>query len=817
MLSSVPSGIAWAYETPQQLREVAGKRAGSWQITTWENVTRGQGFCAVGIQSLKFSRYTKSTKVNLTEYEFNALNATGRQNIAASAKEQVLRGSLEQTAARLWKTGGLEDVACRTLAPELVLRYLRAAQVYGISCACFFFCGDKRFRTTLRWIGPDGPAGKEKPKAIKAAETESPAPEAKVVPKSEKIADPSVSEEAEARALPQENADLAVRAEEQAARVTMEDHGRYRIQTIDDRKVVVVLGQDFDKSAPKERFPDVGVVVAPTSDLPNVYTNSKDNVSQGVQERLIKKMKPCTWTKADKQKVGKFIHASMGPKGMFSTDRVRTWFEKHFALEDMRSGKWSESRFVNTFESLLGQVQPNFKFKTAVKAEHMPEGKAPRFLIADGDEGQVLALAAVKCMEELLFETMEEHSIKHVSKAKAMQRLLANMTPPTSARKAGCTFVEGDGSAWDTTCGVDVRAAIENPVLEHISKILAQTYIQPASWAEIHDKANQQKTLKLFFKKYHETMHIEITAIRRSGHRGTSVLNWWINFTMWVCALFEEPEVFLCPEARWAKDVAGVRRWFYGAYEGDDSGASTSPKLCQVSEEDEAALLAGTITLAELGNKYHVPNPSVTASISALAFWNRAGFNMKWVFAKKRGTIVGCHLGLTETDPESKTGCVVPNGVFCPELPRALKGAVSCSPAMIEAVRKGDYKTIKTIAAAAALARASDFAGRVPTLSRKYLVYANELDSSDFVDREMSMRAVGEEGISAAKVRTSIELANGSMTVVDEKALLEALGYQASDEELEAFCQYPWQLDAVDQHDEFARSVPAKWREGGSL
>ncbi|APG78093.1 RNA-dependent RNA polymerase [Beihai weivirus-like virus 3] len=856
MLASVPSGITWAYDAPPELLEIAGNRAGSWKITTWEFVHPDK-------------KKLKSTSVILTEHEFNSLNATARQCIASASKEQVLRGSLEQTAARMWKTGGLEDVALRTLGPELVLRWLRAGQVQtgltfhfrmgvplsilSVLGACC--CGSWRtivailakkvvkfrsidlrlgllvaaallwdawrsagtYRTILRWVGPSSSKTSKEKKPAKAAEIKDDPPKADAGPSGDKVADPSVSEEAEARAKPQENADLAVRTEEQEARVTMEGHGRYRIQMIEDKKVCVVLGQDYDKSVPKDRFPDVGVIVAPCSDLPNVYTNSAGNVHHGVEERLIKKSKPCTWTKDDKLKVGKFIYAAMGPKGIFSTDRVRSWYESHFALEDMRSSKWSESRFVSTFEGLLAQVNPTFKFKTAVKAEHMPEGKAPRFLIADGDEGQVLALAAVKCMEEVLFEVMESHSIKHVCKQEAMKRLLGHMVPPNAAKKAGCTFVEGDGSAWDTTCSTAVRGMVENPILQHISRILAQTYIQPQSWAEAHDKANAAQKLKLYFKKYHETMHVEITAIRRSGHRGTSVLNWWINFTMWVCSLFDKPQIFLCPDARWADDVAGVRRWFYGVYEGDDSGASTSPKLCQVSEADVTALKEKKITLAELGNKYRVPEASVTASISALAFWDRAGFNMKWVFARKRGTMVGCHLGLTETDSESKTGCVVPNGVFCPELPRALKGAVSCSPAIIEAVRKGDYKTIKTIAAAAALGRAADFAGKVPTLSRKYLAYANELDSSDFEDREMSMRTVGEEGMSAAAVRAQIEEANGAVSAAEEKTFLEALDYTASVEELEEFCRYPWQFDAVDQHDEFACSVPAAWRDGASI
>jgi len=281
--------------------------------------------------------------------------------------------------------------------------------------------------------------------------------------------------------------------------------------------------------------------------------------------------------------------------------------------------------------------------------------------------------------------------------------------------------------------------------------------------------------------------------------------------------LFETPEAFLDPEVRRSVDVAGVERWFFGAFEGDDSGVSTCPKLCHVSEEDAAKLAANQVTLAELSDKYVVPPTSVQASVSALAFWNRAGFNMKWEFATQRGTIVGMHIGLDQVGVQSKTGTVIPNGIFCPELPRAFKGATSCSPALLEAVRKGDLKTIKTIASATALARAADFAGTLPTVSRKYLAYADMLDSSDFSDREMSIRTSGEEGLSAAVVREMVQTKNNSVTVQDETRVLDALCYSASPEELETFSRYPWILSTVTQHDEFARSLPETWSLGGSV
>ena len=68
--------------------------------------------------------------------------------------------------------------------------------------------------------------------------------------------------------------------------------------------------------------------------------------------------------------------------------------------------KWNAQSFENAITEALLEVDPTYQFTTAVKAESMPEGKAPRFLIADQDVGQVLALLTVKCVEDL---TKKQH------------------------------------------------------------------------------------------------------------------------------------------------------------------------------------------------------------------------------------------------------------------------------------------------------------------------------------------------------------------------------------------------------------------------
>lgn len=47
------------------------------------------------------------------------------------------------------------------------------------------------------------------------------------------------------------------------------------------------------------------------------------------------------------------------------------------------------------------------------------------------------------------------------------------------------------------------------------------------------------------FGNLHEGRYVfHLNAIRRSGHRGTSCLNWWMNFALWACSITNFPHQF---------------------------------------------------------------------------------------------------------------------------------------------------------------------------------------------------------------------------------------------------------------------------------
>jgi len=557
-----------------------------------------------------------------------------------------------------------------------------------------------------------------------------------------------------------------------------------------DKEILAVIGQEYDRDPDKPKE-IVGVLVAPVLYAPLVYAkNSSVNLGAAILKRLVAKARPVTATKEDYQKVGKFINAAMyGPDAVWSMEKVQEWITTELHLCKLVSGKWTLSRALRSIEQAYQQVEPEFKMAAALKLEPMPEGKPPRFLIADGDSGQLFSLIVVKCFEDLLYKRFKPKSIKGRSKREAIQDGIKALTRHKAA------LIEGDGSAWDTTCSEKVRDAVENPILTHIAAIMCTHGVVPQQWHQAHLDACAGGTLKLFFKSHLGAVRATISAIRRSGHRGTSCLNWWVNFTMWVCSIFRAPEGFLRCEARMAYDVTGAnegrgtKRWWNGIFEGDDS-------LC--------ALFPAIQRGDELYTKF-------------IGWWERWGFNMVLKFCqeaecKGRATFAGYNIAVKRDGSCAEA--------YLPELSRALlQGGTSVSGSAREAFRKGDVKTVKSIAYAAAIARAADFAGLLPFVSMKYYNYAQSLRPEKLEacvagteTWEASMRHFGEGGHSLSEIEVDILKQNVEGDLPSEISRLRQLGFVQTDAELEAFRGYEWSFDRLGDFEGYALSIPASWK-----
>jgi len=145
----------------------------------------------------------------------------------------------------------------------------------------------------------------------------------------------------------------------------------------------------------------------------------------------------------------------------------------------LKSKKWTAERFAIEFKNACCRMEPEAMVKIFIKAEPMPDNgesdpelaggsKAPRFLQSDGDLGAVMALFTIKVFEHILFDDKlcGKRSIKHMSKSEAMDRVAE------AFKFADARLVEGDGSAWDTCCSLQLRNLIENPILVYIMHVL---------------------------------------------------------------------------------------------------------------------------------------------------------------------------------------------------------------------------------------------------------------------------------------------------------------------------------------------------------
>lgn len=726
------------------------------------------------------------TRVRFTEEEFQRLSHLVVHPLRSGAKTSVMEANLEQAAQSMWPTGSVDHVAMRHLGPITVKRYYLGHRMVapeerpgrdlmgivlgigvltyinyfhvwlnyttimiGLAAIIWFISrlgGPTMYRTTLERIGEETDASPP------PADAELKNPTSQEVPPNMPKHGGATPEDAETNA-------------------TSSEDGR----TVVKDGMVGIIGQEHDQNVPHDRQPTVGVLLGPCQAAPNVYTKSKSNLESAIKNRLTDKARPCNLSKADFEKIGWVIFRAIGndeKRSLFSTRRIQAWCETNLHLESLASGKWSQKRIESAIMNLVQTTEVEYRHKADIKLEAMPEGKAPRMLIADGDDGQLMALCVVKCFEDLLFEWFEDKSIKHLGKRDAVDRVVQQLS------KNGSRAIEGDGSAWDTTCNAKIRGAVENPVLRHIFDVMVGYGVVPEQWHEEHLKANETNKLKVLFNGKWEKARLKIDAIRRSGHRGTSCLNWWMNYVMWVCSIFKEPQKFLDPCVRNGKDNTGKTRWWNGAFEGDDSLCTMSPPMIEGDDLSKAFL----------------------------DWWEKAGFNMKIVFCDSRATFVGWHI-------QCVNGALT--NIKSPELPRALKNSgVGVSAGTIQAYKEGKTNIVKTVAAASSLARAGEFAGILPTVSRKYMAYSKSFGLGTIKDREMSMRVYGTDDRTSNELEEMIESRNLAVTPQMEHDTLLALGYECSAQELDRFMLYPWEFtpDCLQDYSAFRESLPARWR-----
>jgi hypothetical protein len=423
-----------------------------------------------------------------------------------------------------------------------------------------------------------------------------------------------------------------------------------------------VTGADHTPVEPKVLAHQIGPDLIPTE----VFESSVNNLKAG----LAKRVQPLGFS-ADKKTVRKLEKVvTVMIKEVFSVERIKAWREQNPDIDEFKSKKWDSQRWVQAVEEALSDTQARIEQTFQIKTnEALPaKDKAPRPIIQCGDRAQVMMSLPIKCFEELLFDYFESASIKHIDKLGAMKRVAQHL------RQRNAFLVEGDGSAWDSCCNPVIRAMTENRVVRHIIDTLGNDAQVPKAWLQKVMADMDKKSIKgkAQVRDFAPTpFRVMIDAIRQSGHRGTSCLNYFVNLVCWLVVIAKDPEKLVGRgesgklRQRYVSPRDGKNYTLRYAFEGDDSVISTTEDLSYYADEIES-------------------------------LWKSLGFRMKLVYVKKKLTFTGYDF-LVDRDG--------PVGVMIPEIARNVASSSWTTSDLV----KRDPSKKHEVGMAAMLARAQNF------------------------------------------------------------------------------------------------------------
>jgi hypothetical protein len=397
-----------------------------------------------------------------------------------------------------------------------------------------------------------------------------------------------------------------------------------------------------------------------------------------------------------------------------SIEKIASWI----LFGDIKSKKWTLSRAEMALNCLMWRLLPEYEFTAAIKLEPMPQGKAPRMLIADGDAGAVMSALTIGVLERYLCKYHKHKTIKGMPKARRMKEICEEAFEMKDAAEAHEAFMlENDGSAWDTCCSLILRNLTENSVLDVIFDKL-EHFFTPYNWYraqrkkadrreehKLNVKTNkvkldrlpkgaaftQAEAAKIMFRK---NFKITIASIRRSGDRGTSILNFIVNLICWAWVLSGPGgRGMVGPNGKVVTDVFGTKRRFRIWLEGDDSllwltGRKLLPSEMQILE----------------------------------ARWTKLGHRPK-LFLRVAGDIAefcGWKICVNKYGLDGATAV--------PDVPRLLKNAgYSTAKEAVSAAISGDEAVFGRVVGPALFARAGSIAEKAPSIARWLVRMSQEL------------------------------------------------------------------------------------------
>ena len=375
-------------------------------------------------------------------------------------------------------------------------------------------------------------------------------------------------------------------------------------------------------------------------------------------------------------------------------------------------GTWNRSKYENEKQSWR-QKDALRAMNLFAKFDVMGEGKTQRLVSDEQGMRQVARNFEAKIAEELEGSYMREHNTKHKTKQEVHNLLFRNTQKKWNPYRPG-VVVEGDGSAWDSSCGREVRWHIEQVFETYIVEALGpllhglgpemMTHCMTRISEEMHMQWNYKDHSGLFKGMMMVTCDF---VMRSTGDSLTSFLNRLVNLILWTLSLTKDvhiPKAFRHPivkyHCRWTplKRGAHKQRCMFFIFEGDDSILKLDREILQYREQIEA-------------------------------YWRSWGFNMVLKF-------------IVDSDPNAKphVGAVCDVAEFCghkyfirdgsftkacgPDIGRRLTNALSTS---IQANQSVNGRN--AVAAASAAAQAEAFALSCPGLASTFQARSEHYDN----------------------------------------------------------------------------------------
>lgn len=468
-----------------------------------------------------------------------------------------------------------------------------------------------------------------------------------------------------------------------------------------------------DRNEPADS-PPLAVRILPRVENRVFWMNSQRNINMAVRQRIEQPFVPMTMSDAERAELSA-VGAVLIEEFKKDKKLIDKIIQDKTGLSLWRSKKWTPKRAERALHDLRATYAPKYRFEAGIKLEPSKTSKPPRLLVADGDRGQVMAWVVIGTLEAWIFKRWRHRSIKGLPKSEAMQRVaqsLRQKDPRAAADSPDipAAIVENDGSAWDACMSDTLRDLVENPIMAAIGEAVQAYFLveSPPDFINARLASNKMTELNLGFRKgkgaddpigtcdlpKNKSWQLTIRAIRRSGCRGTSCLNFVANMTCWAWAIGgSEACKLVRPQGSRVLCVDGIVRFVKMVFEGDDSilsfvtlDAAGKPAEAQLTREFMHTL---GLRWTSMGHrpKLHWRRPDQVAEFTG------------WHFAVDEHGIDG--------------------DVAAPDLFRNLTNmAFSLNKGAIAAAISGDSRALNAAVAPGVISRMYPMADRFPQLCR---------------------------------------------------------------------------------------------------